>query len=58
MKKAILTLAIAAALILTLGLSACKTDGRQAEGGKFDELTTAREVYGFSAASAARSFPP
>ena len=52
MKKAILTLAIAAALILTLGLSACKTDGRQAEGGKFDELTTAREVYGFSAASA------
>ena len=52
MKKAILTLAIAAALILTLGLSACKTDGRQAEGGRFDELTTAREVYGFSAASA------
>lgn len=58
MKKAILTLAIAAALILTLGLSACKTDGRQAEGGKFDELTTAAKCTGSARHRRARSFPP
>lgn len=51
MKKAIMVLAVLTALILTAGLtSACNGDG--ARGVRMNELNTASEVYGFSAASA------
>lgn len=50
-KKLLLTLALALALALSLGIAACGTN-QKAEGGKFGSLNTAKEIYGFSAASA------
>lgn len=49
MKKALTVLGLAGALALSLGLAACGSGGT---GDKFEDLTTAESVYGFSAASA------
>lgn len=49
MKKALTVLGLAGALALSLGLAACGNNGT---GDKFEDLTTAESVYGFSAASA------
>ena len=52
MKKLLTATILASALALTLGISACSAGGKAPSGGKFDDLTTAESVYGFSAASA------
>ena len=52
MKKALTVLGLAGALALSLGLAACGNNGAGAGGDKFEDLTTAESVYGFSAASA------
>ena len=54
MKKALTVLGLAGALALTLGLAACGSGGT---GDKFEDLTTAESVYGFSAASAGDVLP-
>lgn len=52
MKKLLTATILASALALTLGISACSAGEKAPSGGKFDDLTTAESVYGFSAASA------
>ena len=52
MKKALTVLGLAGALALSLGLAACGNNGTGTGGDKFEDLTTAESVYGFSAASA------
>ena len=52
MKKALTVLGLAGALALSLGLAACGNNGAGTGGDKFEDLTTAESVYGFSAASA------
>lgn len=50
-RNLLITIAIAAAVALPIGLTACG-DPASRSGGKFFELNTAESVYGFSAASA------
>lgn len=53
MKKARIFTVLALTLALALSLAACATDGKtNGTDSKFDTLTTAESVYGFSAASA------